>query len=345
MERSRELYERIKKSGINAIDEFIETRMSEELFLDFKRSSDSGKSKRLSQTDRNNLAKAISGFGNSEGGVIVWGVDCSADFDNADVAKAKVPIENIQRFLGNLQGAVSGCTIPPHNKVEHHAIVSENGCGFIVTLIPKSEYAPHQMVGKLQYYIRAGSDFVPTPHQVLAGMFGKRPQPNVFNMFTMHPAENDGDTITFEYGILITNGGPGIAENLYFSSMIYNALGDNTKVSWQFNDKENWSGNFAFGRQISIISNVGVRLPPETHLQPLTLKVEIAPPFTQPLVIRGTVGCGEAPSYKLEMETPRELAEEIYSDYFLMARKDELNTESRHSIASRFLNMKANEST
>jgi hypothetical protein len=344
LDRSQELFERIKSQGVSAIDEFIETRTSEELFLDFKRSSDNGSSSRLSQIDRNNLAKAISGFGNSEGGVIVWGVDCSADHDGADVAKSKVPIQNIHRFLGHLQGAVSGCTIPPHGKVEHYAINSGDDCGFVATLIPKSDYAPHQMVGKLQYFIRAGSDFVPTPHQVLAGMFGKRPQPNVFNMFTMNPAKHEAEKIIFEYGILVTNKGPGIAENLYFSCLIYEAFGDNSQVSWEFSDRVNWSGNFSFGRQISVISNVGVRLPPDSHLQPLLLRFEIEPPFTLPLSIKGSVGCGEAPSYKLEIDTSINLIEEIYNEYFRLKQNNELDTEKKHELASRLLNMDANKS-
>ena len=48
--------------GEQAIDGFILERQSEELFLDFKRSSDNGAGDRLSDRDRDNLAKAISGF-------------------------------------------------------------------------------------------------------------------------------------------------------------------------------------------------------------------------------------------------------------------------------------------
>jgi len=68
MERSEELFKRICSIGESAIDEFISSRESEHLFLDFKRSSDHGRGVRLSNDDRNNFAKAISGFGNSEGG-------------------------------------------------------------------------------------------------------------------------------------------------------------------------------------------------------------------------------------------------------------------------------------
>jgi hypothetical protein len=77
MERAKELFEKIKSDGKSAIEEFIFTHKTEELFLDFKRSADNGNGQRLHQNDRKNLAKAISGFGNSEGGVVIWGVDCS----------------------------------------------------------------------------------------------------------------------------------------------------------------------------------------------------------------------------------------------------------------------------
>ena len=40
MERCRDIFNRIKDQGLEAIKSFIEDRTSEELFLDFKRSAD-----------------------------------------------------------------------------------------------------------------------------------------------------------------------------------------------------------------------------------------------------------------------------------------------------------------
>jgi predicted HTH transcriptional regulator len=85
---------RIATAGEGAIDQLIADRQSEELFLDFKRSSDNGAGARLSDADRGNLAKAISGFGNSEGGVIIWGVDCRPNQVVGDVAAAKQARKN-----------------------------------------------------------------------------------------------------------------------------------------------------------------------------------------------------------------------------------------------------------
>jgi len=84
------------------------------LFLDYKCAEDAERERKLGERDHNNLAKAITGFGNLEGGVIIWGVGCSRDIDKGDLARDKCPIHNVSRFVSWLENAVSGCTIPPH---------------------------------------------------------------------------------------------------------------------------------------------------------------------------------------------------------------------------------------
>src|SRR3990172_4238487 len=139
MGRPEDLYSRLVADGAAAIDAMIQDRASEELFLDFKRSADNGAGSKLHQTDRNNLGKAISGFGNSEGGVIVWGVECKNQPGLGDVATATISIKDPKRFVSWLAGAVSGCTVPPHPGVQHQAIQgSTKDEGFAVTLVPKS---------------------------------------------------------------------------------------------------------------------------------------------------------------------------------------------------------------
>jgi hypothetical protein len=139
--RAEDLFERISKGGESVIDALIDDRQAEELFLDFKRSTDKGAGRRLHDTDRQNLAKAISGFGNSEGGVIVWGVDCR-DNPRGDVPVQKAPIEDPRRFVSWLEGAVSGCTVPPHPGVRHVGIeIGKAGTGFVATYVPKSYLA------------------------------------------------------------------------------------------------------------------------------------------------------------------------------------------------------------
>jgi hypothetical protein len=313
MERAEEIFERITKQGMIAINGFIEDRKSEELFLDFKRSQNHGTSRKLEENDRKNLAKAISGFGNSEGGVIVWGVDCSTDSDGADVAKALYPIKNPKKFASLLQGVISGCTIPPHSGVKIEAIEMSENEGFVITLIPKSNSAPHQSVISKQYHIRAGSDFVPTPHDVLAGMFGKRPQPHVFHNFLIANAKSQGDRLDISIGLMVYNEGPGIATDVFTICNKNSLPGHNCEMLIDVPDKKVWTGQYnnLFG-QISLISEIGFRLPHGVATQPLILIFRLKPPFEGKLNISIKVGCGESRRYDDEINTNATLIEQIY---------------------------------
>lgn len=177
MSRAEDIFQKLIYFGEDAIDEFILNQQTEELFLDFKQAVSVGKNfTTLHRDDRKNLSKAISGFGNSEGGVIIWGVECSRDIEIGDVAKAKVKVKNVHRFLSWLENAISGCTIPSHNKVRNHIISCDaNGDGFIATYIPKCDIAPLMTTGNSTIYIRSGSNNVPAPYAVIAGMFGRDP--------------------------------------------------------------------------------------------------------------------------------------------------------------------------
>ena len=107
MSRAEDIFQKLVYFGEEAIDEFILTSQSEELFLDFKQADSLGKNgNSLHKDDRRNLAKCISGFGNSEGGVVVWGVECSRNIEIGDVARAKVKVQNVHRFLSWLENAM-----------------------------------------------------------------------------------------------------------------------------------------------------------------------------------------------------------------------------------------------
>ncbi|MEM4271089.1 MAG: ATP-binding protein [Candidatus Pacearchaeota archaeon] len=319
-ERAREIYEKIKKKGISAIDEYIAFRKAEELFLDFKRSADDGKNGYLHQDDRKNLAKAISGFGNSEGGVIIWGVECSKDFDGADVAKAKYPIENVERFISLLQNAISGCTIPPHSKVENYGIKgADKTSGFVITLIPKSNDAPHQCIYNSQYFMRAGSNFVPVPHAVLAGMFGRRPQPWVFLMFSVGPAKinkisNNETEVLCQIGFMITNNGLGIARDTFLNAEIIKIPGPNCKAWFDFTDQVNWTGSFSFGFKLGIICKEGFRIPPRNFAQPIVLNLTLVPPFEKELHIKLKCGCEGSESHDSEINSSKDNVEKYYKE-------------------------------
>jgi len=334
MSRSEDLFSKIESDGEAAIDELIAARKSEELFLDFKRSSDNGAKLLISDNDRNNLAKAISGFGNSEGGVIVWGVDCSRDKTGADVARFKVPITDVTRYASWLEGVVSGCTVPPHQGVRSIPIPSVSSPdGFVATLIPKSNQAPHQVVGRLQYYIRAGSDFIPTPHAVLAGMFGRVPLPHVFHNYNGGNATVEGNIVSCSIGILIRNEGPGIANDLFVNLIIISRPGECCEISFERTDQTNWGGALSFGCHMSLISKPDFRLPPEALVQPVIIHLSATPPFNEAIHIEGMVGAGTSPPYRFRLYQSPENLSEIYAKFISKYREGTVTDDDGSGVA------------
>ena len=338
MERCKEIYNRILEEGENAIEGFLSDREVESLFLDFKRSSDDGGGRKLSKTDRRNLAKAISGFGNSEGGVIVWGIDCSPDQDGADVAHSKAYIKNPKKFVSFLQGAVSGCTVPAHGGVESHAIEVSDNKGFALTLIPKSNSSPHQTVPDMRYLIRAGSDFIPTPHDVLAGMFGRRPQPHVFHRFVLCTPEIIEGSLNITFGINVYNEGPGIASDIFCTCLMHYLPSEQSKMSTERPDECNWGGSLEFWRQTSLISAPDFRLPPGASAQPLLVHLSLVPPFTDTLKISGSVGCGGARKYDFDIECDSLMLKEQYSLFLQKTKEDSFTKGEKHAIVEAILN-------
>ncbi|MBQ8465688.1 MAG: ATP-binding protein [Alphaproteobacteria bacterium] len=313
MSRAEDIFQKLVYFGEDAIDEFIVNMQTEELFLDFKQAISIGKNgATLHKDDRKNLAKCISGFGNSEGGVVVWGVECSRDLDIGDVAKAKVKVKNVYRFLSWLENAISGCTIPSHNKVRNHIIsVDKNGDGFIATYIPKSEQAPLMSTVGNNIYIRSGSNNVPAPYSVIAGMFGRRPQPNVDLLIEdksleivdntdediLYPQSIDNPpekSIKISFSIKGKNSSNVIARELYLSCDVSSTGSEYNKVRFlnynQMDSIPNLDGN------LNIITRPELRLPPLGSLKFTNVDIILSPLVDEDFLIDGVIGAdGAAP--------------------------------------------------
>lgn len=311
MSRAEDIFQKLIYFGEDAIDEFILDLQTEELFLDFKQAVSNGKNfKTLHKDDRRNLAKAISGFGNSEGGVIVWGVSCSRDTEIGDVAKAKVKVQNVHRFLSWLENAISGCTIPSHNGVRNHIIsIDQNGDGFVATYIPKSDITPLMTASNSTIYIRSGSNNVPAPYAVIAGMFGKRPQPNIELLLedkTLEILENiDEDMlypktidnppekyIKISFSVIAHNNSNAIAKELYFSCTTEESGSEYNKVRFfGYNQMDSLSG---ITGHFNLMSKSGMRLPPRGKLKFTNMQIILSPFAETDLCINGAIGAENA---------------------------------------------------
>ncbi len=352
MSRAEDIFQKLIYFGEDAIDEFILTQQTEELFLDFKQAVSTGKNfTTLHRDDRKNLAKAISGFGNSEGGVVLWGVECSRDIEIGDVAKAKVKVKNVHRFLSWLENAISGCTIPSHNKVRNHIVsCDENGDGFVATYIPKSEIAPLMTTTNSTIYIRSGSNNVPAPYAVIAGMFGKRPQPNVAlrvgnrkieilkndEIDMPYPQSMDNppkEYVKISFVFQALNDSNVIAREIYLSCSTLETGGELNKVRFlNYNQMEAIPG---IEGQLNLISRPELRLPPRGILKFCSAEIILSPYIDEDFTLEGVVGADQAAPRDFRIHIPKNrlrsfvarivrgeeeeslLLNEFFNDYFI----------------------------
>lgn len=336
MGRPEELFQRLKASGRETIGALIQARANEELFLDFKRSCNNGQGTSLDPKDRAILSKAISGFGNSEGGVLLLGIDCPSERADRAATPQINALEQPGRFCRWILDAVSGCTVPAHPRVEAVAIPENNGkdSGFVAVLIPSSEMTPHQAIPSRQYYMRAGSSFEPVPHAVLAGMFGRRPNSRLYNMYAMTEPEvfvgNQTRFLKMSVGFLLANPGPVQARDLYLNLELFMPNGPSNAKFEVTNPR--WTGHQEFGVQMSLVSGDNYRLAPGSKVQPLTVQIALAKPFGSRWRLTQSFGCEGMPHQEHRRELSPEQLNEIWRKYDLDIRTGKLG----HDFATPF---------
>ena len=124
----------------SVIDAFIADRQEEHLHLDFKTVSAVSFQRR---DDRKNLAIAVSGFANSDGGMIIWGIDARQNGDGIDCAVGQAEIHSLSLFMSKLTQFAGEAATPMVTGVKHKSLFNEDDRGFAATLVPASDNGPH----------------------------------------------------------------------------------------------------------------------------------------------------------------------------------------------------------
>ena len=136
---------------------YVTSQQEENLTLDFKLINRPD----FSHTDdKKTLARALSGFANSSGGLIIWGIDARKNEQKIDCAREAHEIRPLSLLLSRLNELTSRAVSPPIDAIRHKPISSGQDSGFAVTLVPESESGPHMAkLGEDRYYKRSGDTF------------------------------------------------------------------------------------------------------------------------------------------------------------------------------------------
>lgn len=206
----RTMFESIDRQRIS---QFIEERKQEDLHLEFKTLPNG-----MDRDARKVFAKAFSGFSNSDGGVVVWGVDARQDEAGVDAACETAPVTDVQAVQSRMQTLTGEATSPIVDGIEHKVVADGQGDdGYIITLVPASSSGPHMAkLGEDRYYKRSGSGFYRMEHFDLEDVFGRRPKPIVALHAQPHahitrPGVRER-TYSFRVILGIKNSGRGVAK-------------------------------------------------------------------------------------------------------------------------------------
>jgi Schlafen, AlbA_2 len=213
------LQEQFHAMDAETIQQFKREGRTEDLHLEFKRiiSSDF-----TNENDRKHLAKAVSGFANAAGGLIVWGVITDKRGESAtgidEIEGLSILRKKLEEFAGNWVS-------PPVDGVLHRVIpISAPDKGCAVTFVPESDSVPHMNNFEQRYYKRNGSRFIPMEHYEVADMFGRRKKPKLklYTSFSELKLAKVGqeEYLDFELIIGLENIGRGVAKYPYLSMKI-----------------------------------------------------------------------------------------------------------------------------
>jgi hypothetical protein len=210
------LQDRFNSLLLDEIQTFVKEGREEDLHLDFKLVKDA----ELDREDRRTFAKAVSGFGNSDGGLIVWGVDARKNEDEIDCACGAPGISGVKRFIIKLNEYTGSVVNPTLVGIDHRPIVSdqESDHGYGVTFVPPSESGPHMAkLGEDRYYRRSGSNFIKMEHFEIADMFGRRPHPKLVLLHKARRYRQRASQIEVQVELSLENVGRGSARAPYLS--------------------------------------------------------------------------------------------------------------------------------
>jgi hypothetical protein len=183
MEVQMDLQEWFETIQLDDIVQFMDTAEQEDLHLEFKTVNKPD----LSHTDdRRNFARALSGFANTSGGIVVWGVSAKKNADSADnidCAQKSDPVPKISLFCSRLQSLTGAWIDPPVKGVRHRPLPVDEATdeGFALTYVPQSESGPHIVTlnKEYRYYMRVGDSFEPMPHSHVADRFFRKRRPKL----------------------------------------------------------------------------------------------------------------------------------------------------------------------
>lgn len=210
---------------IDDITALIENEAEESVHLDFKAAGS------LSKDDKKKaeIAKDVSAFANSDGGIIVYGIEeqehkaHSVSYVDGNTY-TKEWLEQI--IQDNIQRRIDGLQIFP---IRDKGDIAKT---IYIVKIPRSSNTPHMSADKC-YYKRNNFRSVKMEEYEVRDLFFREATPNLtISGYNLYPVEEDNDYVTFGFIAQVWNDSNTIATLYKLNCYINNYIGFD-KISWE----------------------------------------------------------------------------------------------------------------
>ena len=207
MSSHEELFERLK--NVAEIKALVGT--TEDLHLDCKVWP-------TSESDAQRiLAKAMCGFANADGGVLVIGMEAKASpsKDDPDLIQGTQPVLDALAVKSKIENLVSQLVEPSLENVQIASVMQAPGSnsGFVLVDVPPTEGLPCRSRKDSKFYLRISAATMPMEYFQIADMFGKRRRP-ILKLYLQDGEINRiiGTPMDRTFTIGIENRGRGVAK-------------------------------------------------------------------------------------------------------------------------------------
>lgn len=207
-------------SSFARLKQLIDSGEAEGLHLECKSPGEP----KLDQGLKNKLAMALSGFSNTAGGLIIWGMSTTRHkHSNLDVLSQIEPIGNCRRFAQQVETAVPTLTTPLITTCETKLVLKSkrDTRGVVLTHIPQTASDPIQSNLDHKFYSRHGDEFLPLPYDLLRRLFAATESPDLRPAIRVPLAEHHQDG-SWEIPIIVENASSAVGEDVTVAVTVEN---------------------------------------------------------------------------------------------------------------------------
>lgn len=213
------LYEAL--SQYSDLENLIANGEAEGLHLECKAPGSPQLGKDLKKT----LATAISGFSNTAGGVILWGISTTQRAHSGlDVLTQIEPIGQCGSFLRQIETIIPTLSTPPVVNARNKTIKKRprDTGGVVATRIPKHIGDPVQSNEDNHFYFRSGANFVMAPYEMIQRLFLATDSPDLQPVFDSRLVKLAEDGF-WELPIIVANRSSAVGRDVHVSVEVLNA--------------------------------------------------------------------------------------------------------------------------